>query len=78
MNKEDMCCHNCIFINRTSGVNYCAVSANSIVDDDNDHVIDFPIILYSRRMWCGQGEWEGPAKDNPDIKVLYRWGEWDN
>jgi hypothetical protein len=77
MKKEEMRCPNCIFFNETADDDYCHASAASIVDNDDDHIISFPIILNPKSMWCGQGEWEGPAKDNPETNVLYRWGEWD-
>jgi hypothetical protein len=76
MKRDDMRCRNCIFIEKGSHDDTCRVKANSIVDND-DHVIDFPIILNARHSWCGQGEWEGPAPDNANITVFYRWGEWD-
>ena len=78
MQKEYMRCQNCIFLNKTPTDDHCAVIANSVVDNVDDHIIHFPIVLYPKRMWCGQGEWEGTAKDNPEVKILYRWGEWDN
>jgi hypothetical protein len=78
MTKSEMTCRNCIFFERSDDddFDYCHLNAETIVDDDDDHIVNFPIVLNPRGMWCGQGEWEGVSKHDPTHKVLYRWGEW--
>jgi len=77
MQKEYMRCQNCIFLNREDTDIYCHLKPHIITESEERVLIDFPVI-YASELWCGQGEWEGAAKDNPEVKILYRWGEWDN
>ena len=76
MKRSRMICLNCIFCENGENDYYCHLNAEAIVDDDDDHIIDFPVIHNPSAMWCGQGEWRGSCKDDPSQKVLYRWGEW--
>jgi hypothetical protein len=75
MKKEDMRCENCIFIKKYPNFKYCHLKPHFREESGERTSIEFPLI--SSFDWCGQGEWEGPDKNNPDITVLYRWGEWD-
>ncbi|MGC8604836.1 MAG: hypothetical protein ACP5VS_14295 [Desulfomonilaceae bacterium] len=76
MKREDMICENCIFMNSNTYTDFCHLKPIIIKESEDSAYIDFPII-YVADLWCGQGEWEGPAKDDPETNVLYRWGEWD-
>jgi hypothetical protein len=81
MKNEEMRCKNCIFIEKYHDENsykgYCHLEPR-VMKDLERFTCDIKFPTVSTMDWCGQGEWEGPDKDNPDIKVLYRWGEWDN